>query len=87
MKENDCHTCKHRRAVPGSAHSECHFYEHPGVRFLIAQKMSEGNPIQITSNSTGEQLIEFNEVGIRKGWCMWPVNFDPVWVTCRLPIE
>ncbi len=25
--------------------------------------------------------VSANEHGIRKGWFMWPVNFDPVWLT------
>ena len=41
-------------------------------------------------NGMGEAaktLIKFNLHGVRKGWCFWPVNFDPVWVECHLPIE
>lgn len=25
--------------------------------------------------------VELNHVGVRKGWCRFPFNFDPVWVT------
>jgi len=29
--------------------------------------------------------ITANEHGIRMGWFLWPVNFDPVWLlTCKM---
>ena len=85
MESNDCFKCKHRRAVPGSAHSACALVEDHAEGMVIALNMMQGNVIRIQKD--GADLIEFNEIGIREGWCMWPINFDPVWVTCRLPIE
>ena len=41
-------------------------------------------------NNLGEAaktLIKFDLHGVRNGWCFWPLNFDPVWVECYLPIE
>jgi hypothetical protein len=25
--------------------------------------------------------ITLNRYGIEQGWCMWPIDFDPTWVT------
>jgi hypothetical protein len=24
--------------------------------------------------------VELSSAGVRKGWALWPVNFDPTWV-------
>jgi hypothetical protein len=32
-----------------------------------------------------QEIME--EYGINKGWCAWPINFDPVWVKCEIPFE
>jgi len=84
MQKNDCYKCKHRKNVPGSAHIACGLFE--GIDALqIAIKMAAGSVIQIQKE--GVDLIEFNPIGIRGGWCLWPVNFDPTWVSCRLPVN
>lgn len=28
-----------------------------------------------------DAIVKGHEHGIRKGWFLWPFNFDPVWVT------
>jgi hypothetical protein len=32
------------------------------------------------SKMRAELAIKGNDHGIRSGWFMWPVNFDPVWL-------
>jgi hypothetical protein len=56
MTTPDCYKCKHRREVPGSAHSACN---HP---------------------SPEKMKVEGNPTGIRRGWFMWPYNYDPCWL-------
>lgn len=84
MKVNNCHQCKHRRNIPGSAHIACGLLG-DSLALLIAAKMAAGIVVQFQQD--GVDLIEFNPVGIRGGWCLWPVNFDPTWVTCHLPVN
>jgi hypothetical protein len=49
---------------------------------------AEGNlPLTFTNKETGDLMLKFDSYGVRKGWCKWPVNFDPIWVECYLPIE
>jgi len=31
-------------------------------------------------------MIQINEHGFKNGWAMFPIKFDPVWITCHLPI-
>jgi len=38
-------------------------------------------------DDNGEELVSFDPRGVKNNWCNWPQNFDPTWVTCRLPIE
>ncbi len=32
------------------------------------------------SAAAQELNIKGHEIGVRKGWFMWPANFDPVWL-------
>jgi hypothetical protein len=82
---NDCYKCPLRRAVPGSAHSECGLLDKENfyIRAAVAN-----NPASLTikDDTTGKSLITFNQHGIKKGWCAWPLNFDPIWVKCEIPV-
>lgn len=86
MKEkNNCYQCPHRREVPGSAHSACALGAPLQAPFLLAYSM--GKTPKLTNEETGETILEIHPHGARSGWAMWPMNFDPVWVECYLPIE
>ena len=74
----DCYQCKHRRDVPGSAHSRC---EHPkvGKKNEVVELLSmlgggHHPPLPMGLNVRG------NPHGIKRGWFGWPFNFDPVWL-------
>lgn len=74
MKPN-CHDCKYRGNVPGDAHSCCN---HPkaslyGLLYLLSQPVVEGIRIPPLN-------IEADPHGVRSGWFMWPMNFDPIWL-------
>ncbi len=66
----DCYRCKHRGSVPGDAHSCC---EYPGNKTGILDMFSNEDNIKKLN-------IKGSLHGIRNGWFMWPVNFDPVWL-------
>ena len=51
-KMNECYSCKNRRDVFYSAHTEC---------------------VKPDAEMVG------NKHGIKNGWFMYPINFDPVW--------
>ena len=74
MKEksmcNACYKCKHRGDVPGDAHSSC---KYPGTKTGMFDFFLNGD----IARKLG---IIGNEHGIKSGWFMWPVNFDPVWL-------
>ncbi len=83
---NNCYECPHRKEVVGSAHSSCH---HPMLgsdanHFNIAINIQSGLVSEM-SNKDGVAL-EFDKVGVQGGWCLFPLNFDPIWVKCNLPI-
>lgn len=86
MTKNDCYQCPHREEVPGSAHSSCSFFQGE-LKAKLHLLSLIGQLPTITDDKTGQDLIAFNPHGVKSGWCYWPVNFDPVWVTCNLPIE
>lgn len=69
---NKCYTCIHRRSVPGDAHSCC---KYPGTNTDLLSLFSDENLKMM------KQLnIRANPHGIEKGWFLWPINFDPVWL-------
>lgn len=86
MEKNNCYQCPHRGEVPGSVHSSCSFFKGELKAKLSVLSMMGVLPT-LTDDKTGKDLISFHPHGVSKGWCMWPANFDPVWVTCNLPIE
>lgn len=59
-----CYVCKHRRDVPGDAHSLCAASD---MTILIMASILGARP-------------RLNPHGVRSGWANWPINFDPMWV-------
>ena len=84
MKKNDCYKCPHREQVRGSAHSKCNALD-GALAISISMKVSRGEVTRIDDYKG--HSIEFHPHGVKMGWCAWPINFDPVWVECYLPIE
>jgi hypothetical protein len=72
----NCYECKHRGNVPGDAHSCC---EYPGNDTGLFSFFSEENlKNKIKLNVKGHPQ------GVRMGWFLWPVNFDPTWlISCN----
>ena len=85
MKKNDCYKCPHREQVRGSAHSACNAFKNKAFAFAFSIKVASGECTGIDDNEG--HLIKFHPHGVKMGWCAWPINFDPVWVECYLPIE
>jgi hypothetical protein len=77
MSKPNCYDCKHRGTVPGDAHSSCH---HPEAgaqdRLTAALAIFMGHDL----NPKGTLKVVGNSHGIRNGWFMFPVNFDPTWL-------
>lgn len=78
-----CYNCKHRRNIPGDAHSTC---RHPLLKGIYADPIGE---LLIFSKEAILEMIaigivHFNHTrvsqhGMQKGWFNWPFNFDPIW--------
>lgn len=83
-KKNDCYNCPHRVEIPGSAHSACHVLP-VAQRVQLASYLITGNVPTISIND--QPVLTFNRIGVENGWCNWPIDFDPVWVECRLPLN
>ncbi len=71
-KKFDCRKCKHRGTIPGDCHSRCMY---PGTASGMFDFFSfENQKIAKKLNIKG------NPHGVKCGWFMWPVNFDPTWL-------
>ena len=82
----NCWQCAHRGEVPGSAHSSC---QHPATRnpidenplsALVGIMGRRSGLTNLPSRAAIELKIVGAEQGIRRGWFLWPVNFDPTWL-------
>lgn len=77
-KRDLCYTCKYRGGVPGDAHSCC---RHPLVKQDDNPFGALGDMLSGKNIGAMKQLnIKADATGVRKGWFMWPANFDPVWL-------
>jgi len=68
----NCYKCKYRGTVPGSAHSCCNYPRTVTGTFDFFNKKN----IKIAQKLN----IKGNSQGIRGGWFLWPVDFDPTWL-------
>lgn len=79
----NCYACKHRGGVPGGAHSSCH---HPAVAHLhngpgaVLGLLGKRGPLAGMEVGPNPLNVEGDPHGIRNGWFVWPLNFDPVWL-------
>ena len=77
----NCYKCKHRRDADGSSHSRC---GHP----LIGELGQFAELAFLVKGIRGPAMKRMNVSGdahgIRSGWFMWPLNYDPIWLeTCE----
>lgn len=72
----DCYKCKHRGIVPGDAHSCC---KHPDSG-LGDMNLIEAMGKAFLGGLDCKLKVKGNPMGIRKGWFVFPANFDPTWL-------
>lgn len=83
MSAPNCYRCRYRGALPGDAHSSC---AHPvalvaptqALGLLMLTGKVEAKPIP-PGLPDGFRLVAHDH-GISRGWCAWPLNFDPIWI-------
>ena len=81
----NCHDCKYVGDVPGASHRCCNFLKEmldpKEANLMEMGYIAKAVEIVIT-NSEGEKrpAIKLVQQGVEGGWCMYPVNFDPVWI-------
>lgn len=71
--KHNCYTCKHRRNVPGSAHSSCQIED-------LDERILTILAIEVARAGGNFKNIKLNGHGMLNGWAFWPLDFDPVWV-------
>lgn len=90
----DCYACVHRREVPGSAHSACahpstkDVHAEPFAQLAGRVGKRGGDQLMAMADAFGNGAasamralhIEGHPHGVRMGWFVWPVNFDPTWL-------
>jgi hypothetical protein len=82
MSSPKCRECKFKRDVPGDTHVSCVSpVLDEAKKSPVFTMLSLTNP-SIVSNALG---LKANPHGVKSGWCMFPLNYDPVWLegTCK----
>jgi hypothetical protein len=72
VEKPDCYRCKYRGEVPGDAHSRCRYPGNETGLFDVFAQSNKENAVKLN--------IKAHAHGLRMGWFMWPVNFDPTWL-------
>lgn len=78
-RKANCHKCQNRGSVPGSAHSSCSLGKVP---FVIPNVKLDLGFVELEI-----PMVAGKEHGIKNGWFIWPVNFDPAWLKYCLLFE
>jgi len=77
MENPNCRKCKHRRSIPGDAHSEC---KHPFIEESPLGFLAAFIGVNDEGSARRKLNIQTNSHGVKMGWVNWPMNFDPVWI-------
>jgi hypothetical protein len=79
----DCYKCKHREQLSYDAHSSC---KHPAFEgghnpiLALLATLHASHRVGPIEAKSGEIKVTGNQHGIKMGWFMHPLNFDPVWL-------
>ena len=91
MEKPDCYRCKRRRDLPGNTHSKC---VHPslervsndplinvlGMLSSVGRELPFSLGLARAGQGSKELNIKASPHGVKQGWFIFPVNFDPVWL-------
>lgn len=81
-QKNDCSKCKHSQLVPGSSHHrKCNAFP-PEVGISLLKHLSTGRIPSVKMDDV--EKVVLSNWGVKNGWAFWPINFDPIWITCTL---
>jgi len=80
--KSNCYECKNRGQVTGSRHSCCDKFPFD-LQLKVGLLYMKGAVIELEDKKTSEKfpLVKLDPHGVSNGWCDWPIQFDPVWVS------
>lgn len=78
---SDCYKCKYRGNIPGNTHSRCNVISSTNEPSSKELELLIGSGLyKLVNSNTNEPLVKLNPHGVKMGWAIWPINFDPIWV-------
>ena len=81
---NDCKNCPYAERIDGITHTRCSHPIVPEVVPIILKNYPRRPELKDTDDNV---LLSIDPVGYSSGYASWPVDFDPTWITCKLPIS
>jgi hypothetical protein len=85
--KKDCHKCVFKVSIPGNTHISCNLVQGFREKMFIANFCLTTGKTPFVEKDTNKPLMLLNKTGIQSGWCNYPFEFDPIWVTCYLGKE
>lgn len=75
MSDNrpNCYNCVWRQSIPGNAHSACGHPDADPIGLIAIEARGRAD------YKAGLTVVGAPH-GIKNGWFLWPINFDPVWL-------
>lgn len=84
MKHN-CYNCTHKKKLYNSEHIECTVQNKElSLQTAVISNFSLTPLGYKNINNKPIPIIELNKIGVDGGWCLYPLYFDPRWITSCL---
>ena len=77
MTKPNCYECRWRGDLPGDAHSCCN---HPALKAGNGAAQWIALQAFYVSGQFEPWNVTADPHGIKNGWFLWPINFDPIWL-------
>lgn len=77
MEKPNCNKCEYKKSIPGDAHIQC---THPDIDESPLGPIMALFGVRDNDSALHKLNIQANPHGVKNGWFMWPMNFDPVWL-------
>jgi hypothetical protein len=81
---NNCYECPYHEKVGES--STCNLLREDVFKMFVAS-MIKNSIIKNISDFDGNEIIRFDPIGFEIGDFFWPINYNPLWVTCEVDVN
>lgn len=83
--QHNCYTCTNKKELYNSENVECTVQnKEKSLQTAVISNFSL-TPLGFKEDfNNPKPIIELNKIGVEGGWCLYPLNYDPRWITSCL---